>query len=65
MQPFSTGPRNCIGRNLAENEMRVILTRILWNFDLQLSDQSFHWEKQKSYILWEKSELRCILKIRG
>ncbi|KAI9652378.1 MAG: hypothetical protein M1831_006856 [Alyxoria varia] len=35
MQPFSFGPRNCIGKNLAKAEMRVALGRLLWGFDLE------------------------------
>jgi cytochrome P450 len=37
-QPFSIGPRNCIGRNLAYAEMRMILARVLWTFDLELCE---------------------------
>ena len=60
-QPFGFGPRNCIGRNLAYMEMRLILARLVWNFDLELCKESVGWEKQKSYILWEKGPLwvRC------
>ncbi|KAF5869159.1 putative cytochrome p450 monooxygenase protein [Botrytis fragariae] len=61
LQPFSVGPRNCIGRNLAYNEMRVILARIIWRFDLELCPESQAWDDQKSYILWEKPELMCKL----
>ncbi|KAL4995183.1 cytochrome P450 [Aspergillus recurvatus] len=51
VQPFSVGPRNCIGRNLAFAEMRVILARVLWNFDLELCRESVNWSEQKSYAL--------------
>lgn len=34
--PFGTGPRVCIGRNLAYLEMRLLLAHLLWNFDLEL-----------------------------
>jgi len=34
--PFGTGPRVCIGRNLAYLEMRLILSHLLWNFDIEL-----------------------------
>ncbi|KAL4736476.1 cytochrome P450 [Aspergillus similis] len=64
VQPFSVGPRNCIGRNLAFAEMRVILARVLWNFDLELCQESENWSDQKSYVLWEKGALMCRLKAR-
>ncbi|KAF7174254.1 hypothetical protein CNMCM6106_008462 [Aspergillus hiratsukae] len=63
-QPFSFGPRNCIGRNLAYNEMRVILAKVLWNFDLELCEESHDWAEQKSYVLWEKPGLLCRLRKR-
>jgi cytochrome P450 len=63
-QPFSFGPRNCIGKNLAYNEMRVILASVLWNFDLELCEQSHDWADQKSYVLWEKPGLFCRLRAR-
>ncbi|KAH6694935.1 cytochrome P450 ClCP1 [Leptodontidium sp. MPI-SDFR-AT-0119] len=48
-QPFSFGPRNCLGKSLAYNEMRVMLARLLWNFDLELADESQDWAQQKTY----------------
>lgn len=51
-QPFSYGPRNCIGRNLAYSKMRIILARVLWNFDLALCPESEDWEDQKIKFLW-------------
>lgn len=57
-QPFSAGSRNCIGRNLAYAEMRLILTRLLYDFDLELDERSTDWMKgQKAYVLWEKPPL--------
>ncbi|TKW49226.1 Isotrichodermin C-15 hydroxylase, partial [Colletotrichum tanaceti] len=35
-QPFSLGPRGCIGKNLSYFEMRLIMSHLLWNFDLEL-----------------------------
>ncbi|KAJ9191317.1 hypothetical protein DTO164E3_6137 [Paecilomyces variotii] len=53
MQPWSVGPRSCIGKNLAYIEMRLIFAGVLWHFDLKLCDKSQDWMKQKSWILWE------------
>ncbi|GKZ31010.1 hypothetical protein AbraIFM66950_010930 [Aspergillus brasiliensis] len=64
LQPFSTGPRNCIGRNLALVEMRIIVARLLWNFDLELCEESRHWSEQKTFAVWEKSPLMCKLSLR-
>lgn len=33
--PFSFGPRNCLGKSLAWAEMRYVLARTLWHFDLK------------------------------
>ncbi|KAH7028980.1 cytochrome P450 monooxygenase, partial [Microdochium trichocladiopsis] len=62
VQPFSLGPRNCIGRNLAYAEMRLIMARILWNFDMKLCPSAKGWsERSKVYILWEKPALNVYL----
>lgn len=58
LQPFSVGPRNCIGRNLAYAEMRLILARIIFDFDLKLADDSKNWiERQKAFPLWDRVPL--------
>ncbi|KAL4944995.1 Averantin hydroxylase [Aspergillus oleicola] len=68
-QPFSIGPRNCIGRQLAYAEMRLILVRLLWHFDLQLdktSMQDSDWlAGQGIWILWDKKPLWVVLNPRG
>ncbi|EKG11776.1 Cytochrome P450 [Macrophomina phaseolina MS6] len=56
-QPFSVGPRNCIGRNLAMHEIRLILTSLIWHFDLELCEQSANWNDQKTFSLWDKGPL--------
>ncbi|KAF4539586.1 Benzoate 4-monooxygenase cytochrome p450 protein [Lasiodiplodia theobromae] len=66
-KPFSFGPRDCIGRNLAYHEMRLILAKLLWNFDMELAEPlSTGWaESQKTYILWDKPPLMVRLKERA
>ncbi|KAK3329980.1 isotrichodermin C-15 hydroxylase [Apodospora peruviana] len=62
LQAFSTGPRNCIGRNLAYAEMRLILARIIFEFDMRLADDSKQWiERQKSFVLWDRIPLNMYL----
>lgn len=62
-QPFSIGPRNCIGRNLAYAEMRLIVARILYRFDVELAPEAKDWLRtQKVYTLWDKPELPMYLK---
>ncbi|KAJ2984481.1 hypothetical protein NUW58_g6035 [Xylaria curta] len=63
MQSFSVGPRNCIGKNLAYAEMRLILAKIVYNFDMTLADDSRGWlDDQRAYIVWEKPALNVHLK---
>ncbi|KAI1804351.1 cytochrome P450 [Daldinia bambusicola] len=58
MQPFSHGPRNCIGKNLAYAEMRLILAKVLFNFDMAIDEASRNWtEGQQAYGVWAKPSL--------
>ncbi|KAM6530353.1 hypothetical protein FALCPG4_008476 [Fusarium falciforme] len=62
LQPFSIGPRDCIGKNLAHAEMRLILARLAWNFDIRLAADSFAWESRcESYFLWQKGPVNVYL----
>jgi hypothetical protein len=43
--------------------MRLILARLLWNFDLELDERSVSWAQgMKMYLLWEKAPLYVKLK---
>lgn len=58
VQPFSIGPRNCVGRNLAYAEMRLILARLLYRFDVKAAPGAEDWiVNQKVFSIWEKPEL--------
>ncbi|APA13793.1 hypothetical protein sscle_11g085630 [Sclerotinia sclerotiorum 1980 UF-70] len=37
-RPFSHGPRECLGQNVAHAVTRVILARYIYNFDMELAD---------------------------
>ncbi|KAL4926326.1 cytochrome P450 [Aspergillus undulatus] len=67
MQPFSLGPRGCIGKNLSYMEMRVILARLVWNFDIVSTDGAWQWDPEgemknmKAFTTWQKPDLNVRL----
>ena len=36
--PFSTGPRACVGRNVAEMELKMITATVALGFDFELEE---------------------------
>lgn len=47
---------------MAYAELRIVLAKILWNFDLELVDMAEDWvSKQRIYLIWQKVPLmvRC------
>ncbi|KAF2728928.1 cytochrome P450 [Polyplosphaeria fusca] len=57
-QPFSLGPRGCLGQNLAWMEMNTILCKVFWKLDLELvnTDMDLH-RDSKLDSLWDKPPL--------
>lgn len=48
--------------SLAYTEMRLILARVIYNFDMKLADDSKDWiGQQKIYMMWEKKPLNVYL----
>ncbi|KAJ6103326.1 hypothetical protein N7486_005753 [Penicillium sp. IBT 16267x] len=64
LQPFSLGPRNCLGKNLAYCEIRLILCKLLYHFDLTMCPESTNWVDQEVYFLWDKPRLMVTLQPR-
>ncbi|KAI8214239.1 Cytochrome P450 monooxygenase 1 [Colletotrichum sp. SAR11_57] len=63
LQAFSVGPRNCIGRNLAYSEMRMVLARVIFDFDMALAPGNGDWiKRQRAYGLWDRVPLNVYLK---
>lgn len=57
-QPFSSGPRVCLGINMAYLELRIALAKLVWKFDLEMISQIDDWNHAcGSYILWKKPAL--------
>ncbi|KAL8911234.1 MAG: hypothetical protein Q9171_003581 [Xanthocarpia ochracea] len=61
MQPFSAGPRNCLGKNMAKAEMRLLLAKLLFRFDWRLQPGQEQWMRQKVQGFWQKKPLYCTL----
>lgn len=48
--------------SLAYAEMRLILARVVFNFDMKLTEESQGWmERQKIHVLWKKGPLNVHL----
>ena len=61
-QTFSFGPRNCIGRNLAYAEMKLVLARLLFEFDLEWDGPEHdNWFNQPVFMIWVKKPLKIKL----
>ncbi|XP_048734105.1 cytochrome P450 4F2-like isoform X2 [Ostrea edulis] len=62
--PFSAGPRNCIGQHFALNEEKVILSRILRRFTVEL-DPNFTVEKKIGPVLKAENGIRVFVTRRN
>ena len=50
--------------SMAYVEMRMIMVKMLWNFDYRLCDENDNWLDQKVYLVWKKEPLMVCLKPR-
>ncbi|KAL1792995.1 hypothetical protein ACET3X_007977 [Alternaria dauci] len=64
VKSFSNGSRDCIGKNLAYAEMRTIICRILFRFDIELLSGQEKWLDQRAAIAWLKGPLMVRYKPR-
>jgi cytochrome P450 len=53
----------CYTYSLAYAEMRLILAKLVFNFDMSLADDSRGWLRdQKAYTVWDKPALNIHMK---
>ena len=50
---------------LAYAEIRLILCKLLFNFDVELCPESKNWTDQEVYFLWDKPPLQVLLTERS
>ncbi|KAI9725825.1 MAG: hypothetical protein M1828_002454 [Chrysothrix sp. TS-e1954] len=63
-QPFSTGPRKCIGAKLFLSQARVILAKLFWGFNVELTDpMDRSWLDQQAYLIFEPQSLNVKLRL--
>lgn len=63
--PFHSGPRGCLGKNLAYLEMRFIIAKLLWRYDVEWFDTTLDWDRDgMGYTVWKKPDFRMLLQER-
>ncbi|KAJ7163956.1 cytochrome P450 [Mycena crocata] len=66
--PFSVGPSNCVGRNLAYQEMRMVVCTLISKFDMRFEDgfDVNSWEEDMlDYFVVQRGRLPVVLKARS
>ena len=62
-KPFSIGPNACLGKRLAWTEMRLLLARLVWEFDVSVDrDMVIVWSKLRAMMNVEKKPVFLRLK---
>ena len=63
--PFSVGPRTCIGQTFAQFEVRVLMARLLQEFELTLLPGQHKMIHEERLTLRPKGGVLCTVKRRG
>lgn len=53
-----------MGRHLAWAEMRLIIAKLVWTFDIETTGKSLQWSDLRTFLLIEKKPLEVRLEIR-
>ncbi|KAI0513256.1 cytochrome P450 [Xylaria bambusicola] len=64
-QPFSVGPRSCLGQHLARAELRLVLAKLIYKFDFTaVKDKVVKWEQLRTFLLVEKKPIMVNMGLR-
>ncbi|KAI0973641.1 benzoate 4-monooxygenase cytochrome P450 [Xylaria arbuscula] len=64
-QPFSLGTRSCIGKSLGLLELRLILAKLIWKYEIEILDDTLDWQRDSDMrTLWEKPKLPVKIRTR-
>ncbi|KAF7954467.1 hypothetical protein EAE96_005588 [Botrytis aclada] len=66
LKPWGLGARVCLGRSFGQAELRLVLARLVWNFDLQsaMGAQGVDWFALKNYIVVQKEPIWVTIRER-
>ncbi|KAF2138617.1 uncharacterized protein K452DRAFT_301138 [Aplosporella prunicola CBS 121167] len=67
LQPFTEGPRACLGKWLALAEIRVVLAKMVWAFEMERAGSrkgDVKWERQRVWLVVEKEGFEVRLRAR-
>ena len=66
VQAFSVGPRNCIGKTLAWAELRLVLAKLVWTFEIEAIDGvRLRWEDLRTFLMVEKRPIEVGIRSRS
>lgn len=61
-KPFGLGGRSCLGKLVALAELRLVLARLVWNFDLSVApERQINWMDLKTYIVVQKEPIKIMI----
>ena len=68
VQAFAVGKWSCIGKPLAYGELRLVLAKLVWHFNMDVakSGRNVEWSDQKSWFVMQKEPFDiCLTDVRS